>query len=287
MFNLFRAEIRKILSQRWMAILLLWIWPIGGIVVPLTVMALTLLNPPDATQTIKPTFLWTDTALSAWFVPTNLFGRILFITLASATFASEYQWGTWKNIVPRADRARLILAKYLAFTSILMVSIVVTSGLLTVGTGLLQTARSLPYPPEINSDVLQTFARDYLLEALLTLINTVIGVAFGAILATLTRSLVGGIIGGLTLVIGELGFISGVTTFGFALQSPEIAGLVRFTSSINIGNVQSWVRSGQPLTLLMKEAPTNSLAASFVILALWLIVLVALNLWIFQKQDLT
>src|SRR5258707_4533815 len=183
MLNLFRAEIRKILGQRWMAILLLWIWPIGGIIVPLIVMALTLLSPPDATQTIKPTFLWTDTALSAWFVPTNLFGRLLFITLASATFAGEYQWGTWKNIVPRADRTRLIIVKYLAFTSILMVSIVITSGLLTVGTGLIQAARGVPYPPAITADVLQTFARDYLLEALLTLINTVIGVAFGAMLA--------------------------------------------------------------------------------------------------------
>src|SRR5258707_11719212 len=162
MLNLFRAEIRKILGQRWMAILLLWIWPIGGIIVPLTVMAWTVLSPPDATQTIKPAFLWTDTALSAWFVPTNLFGRMLFTTLASATFAGEFQWGTWKNIVPRAGRARLIIVKYLAFISILMVSIIAMSVVVTLGTGLIQTARGLPYPLEINPYLFHSFIRDFL-----------------------------------------------------------------------------------------------------------------------------
>src|SRR5258708_1077280 len=277
-----RGETTKILAQRWVAILLVWIWPIGGIVLPLVLVVLSLLNPPDAQQSLKPTFLWTETALSTWFVPTNLFGRLLFISLASAIFSGEYQWHTWKNIVPRAGRTRLILAKFIAFPALLLFGFRILSVLLTIGIGIIQGLRGMAYPAAPTAEVLQTFGRDYLLQAALTLVNTLIGVAFGAILATLTRAILGGVIGGLLFVAGEIGFIAGVKTLGLALNSPELAGLMQFTSAISIRNIDSWIRTGQPILVppQIEGEPTSTLAGSFVVLIVWLVGLIALNLWI-------
>jgi ABC-type transport system involved in multi-copper enzyme maturation permease subunit len=287
MLNLYRAEVRKIMGNRWMAGLLVWIWPIGGLALPLIVLVLALLIPTGSGHGVMTEFQWTDAAIGAWILPTNLFGRLLFVSLAAAAFAGEYQWGTWKTIVPRADRIRLVLAKYLAFASLLVVAFFLASITLTFGIGLIQAARGLPYPPVLTADVLQTFVRDYLLQMLLTVINTLIGVAFGAILATLSRSILGGILGGIAFIAGEIGFVAGVTTLGFLFKSGEIAGLGRFTSAMSIANVSSWVQTGRPLPALFEGAPTHSLAASFAVLLVWLVGLVTLNLWLFQRQDLS
>ena len=37
---------------------------------------------------------------------------------------------------------------------------------------------------------------------------------------------------------------------------------------------------------VLELSPTNSLVASFVILGLWLVGLIAINLWLFQRQDI-
>lgn len=287
MLDLYRAEVRKILGQRWVAWLLIWIWPAGGIVVPLFVLVGTWLTPAGTDNGLRIIFRWTDTAIGTWILPTNLFGRLLFISLAVSIFANEYHWGTWKTIIPRADRMRLVLAKYLAFTSLLVLGFALTSVLLTIGLGIIQAARGLPYPPDLTLEVLQTFIRDYLVQVILTIINTLIGVAFGAILATITRSTIGGILGGILFIAGEIGFIAGMTTLAFLFKSPEIAGLARFTSSINIANISLLIRSNQPMPALYEGAPTNTLPASFVILGLWLVGLLTLNLWLFQRQDIS
>jgi hypothetical protein len=287
MLDLYRAEGRKILGQRWIVWLLIWVWPVGGILVPLLVLVGSWLTPAGADNGLRVIFRWTDTAVGTWILPTNLFGRLLFISLAVSIFASEYQWGTWKTIIPRADRIQLVLAKYLAFTSLLVLGFALMSVLLTLGLGIIQAARGLPYPPDVTPEVLQTFARDYFVQVTLTVINTLIGVAFGAILAIVTRSTIGGVLGGILFIAGEIGFIAGVTTLAFLFKSPEIAGLARFTSSINIANIASLVRTNQPLPVLYEGTPTNTLTSSFVILGLWLTGLVALNLWLFQRQDIS
>src|SRR5258708_7905721 len=230
MVDLYRAEVRKILADRWMAGRVVWIWPIGGLALPLVVLVLAMLIPVKSGPGVMTEFQWTNVAIGTWILPTNLFGRLLFISLAAAAFAGEYQWGTWKTIVPRADRTRLVLAKYLAFASLLVLSFFLASITLSIGIGLIHAVRGLPYPPVITPDVLQTFARNYLLQMLLTVINTLIGVAFGATLATLTRSILGGILGGIGFIAGEIGFVAGGTTLRFLFKSAEIEWLSRFPS---------------------------------------------------------
>jgi ABC-2 type transport system permease protein len=284
MLRLCRAELRKIIGQRIVAGLALWIWPIGGIVIPLCLLVAAFMASKD--NPVAPTIQWTDTALAVWNLPLNLFGRLLFIALAVAVFTGEYQWNTWRVIVPRSNRVQLLIAKFAVFTALVTVAFLVMSILITLGIGLVQAARGLPYPPELTSDTLQTFMRSYLVQIALMIVNTLIGMAFGALFAILLQSFLGGMIGALFFVGGELGFIVASTFMGLFLKAPQFASLSRFTPSMSITNIQSWVQRGVPSQTLIEGTPTATVGESFVILAVWLVILLALNLWIFQRQEL-
>ncbi len=287
MFDLYRVEVRKILAQRLLAGLVFWIWPIGGLILPLVLLVVVLVTPPDNPHGIKATFEWTAVALGTWTVPTNLIGRLLFVALATTIFSGEYQWGTWKIIVPRADRLRLILAKYLAFASLVLLAFTITSVFLAIGAGLLQAARGMPYGPPLTADTLQGFGAKYVLQAVANMISLLIDVAFAQLIATLTRSLLGGVIGGLLFLTAELGLIAGVTVLSMALNAPVVANLGYFTSSLSVANISSWVLYGEPTPVLVSGMGTSTVAQSFLILIVWMVGLIGLNLWIFQRQDLT
>src|SRR5258708_10515240 len=108
-----RGEIRKIMAQRGVSLLLVWLWPLVGVLLPLmlALVALANSNQPVTNNTLNAVVPWTSVGVWVWIIPTNIFGRLLFIALASAMFALEYQWGTWKTTIPRADRIRLVLVK--------------------------------------------------------------------------------------------------------------------------------------------------------------------------------
>src|SRR5260221_11968844 len=98
MLNLIRVEVRKILSQRLMAVLLVWLWPVGGIILPLLIVVLGFLTPSGAGATIQPTFQWTEVARGVWTVPPNLFGRLLFMALGRPFFTGDYICKTWEKV---------------------------------------------------------------------------------------------------------------------------------------------------------------------------------------------
>jgi ABC-type transport system involved in multi-copper enzyme maturation permease subunit len=286
MRDLFRAEVQKILGNRLIAALLFWLWPIFGAVVPLGLLIIALLTTPESGRQPPSVYRWTDTALSVWVLPGNyLFGRLFFISLAVAIFAGEYQWGTWKTIVPRADRMRLLAAKYAAFIVLVVLAFASMSLLLTVGVGIVQAVRGQPYPPALTPDVVQSFVMTYLLSALVTMFNLMIAVAVAALVAMLTRSIIGGIIAGLFFLFGEIGLMSALISFGVFFGIPQVMDLARFTSALNVVNIQSWLQYAKPAFTEL-GITGNSLIGSFVVLAVWLAGLVGINMLIFQRQDL-
>jgi ABC-2 type transport system permease protein len=107
--RLFRAEWRKITGNRWATGCMIWIVPalaVLGIALGLLTAVLssdfqTSLNDGPAT--------WTQMAVIAWLIPINPLGRLLLIGFTAVLFAGEYQWNTWKVIVPRSQRVPLIL----------------------------------------------------------------------------------------------------------------------------------------------------------------------------------
>ncbi len=287
MLDLFRAEWRKMTGQRWVVGFLLWIWPIGGALLCLILIAAELMSPATRAQIAQNPFHWTDVGIGAWILPTNIFGRLFIIGFAARMFAGEYQWSTWRNSTPYVSRAALIAVKYITLAALVMLTFVLLSVVLIIGVGVVEIVAGGSYPPALDAVVLRQFIGGYLLQASVTFIGTLIGSAFAAVAAMLTRSILGGVIGGLFFVFAEFGFLTGVTALGLLIGVPGIADLVRFTSTFNIANISSWALYGQPSQSLVQGTRVNSPAESFFILILWLVGLVGATMVIFQRQDLS
>ena len=102
MFNIFRAEWRKVFANFKLTSFLVWIIPIGYFAFQSVMILLSLFS---ETMTAGVEYFgsgdWTADSLSTWnmliFFPANLFGRMLPLAYMAVVFAGEYQWGTWKN----------------------------------------------------------------------------------------------------------------------------------------------------------------------------------------------
>ena len=71
MLDLYRAELSKILGNRLVSALLVWLWPILGIVMPVVLLGIAKLASPGGPGSTL-TFQWTDTALGAWLLVHSL-----------------------------------------------------------------------------------------------------------------------------------------------------------------------------------------------------------------------
>lgn len=294
MWNLYRAELQKTVGNRWVVGFLLWIFPVGalGVLVFVSLLALAMENFAQNFFTTPP--LWTDTVIAVWSFPTNTLVQMLLLGLTAVTFAGEYQWGTWKNILPRHRRMALIGVKFLTLGTLVVFSFVLMSIIVGFGFGVLTRIVDVPYGPALSATVLREFAADYTLNATLAFVTVLITAVYAAFAAMLMRSMVGGIVVGLFIVIVEP-----VTAFLFMpiaawMEWDWLLHIVRFTPTYNVNNISSWVRFDVPTNLSnfffeMRglTPPVDSVAFSLTVLAIWLAVGLSLILVLFDRQDIT
>jgi ABC-2 type transport system permease protein len=291
MFNLFRAEWKKVVKNYKLTTFLVWIYPVGMAAFLAILLIVQLSTKSSAQGAVAPSSgQWTADMLVTWNIvssfPVNVFGRMLPLAFMAVVFAGEYQWGTWKNLVPRNRRVALILTKLAALTVIVMTALVSTSVIVGLGQSLGHRMAGLAYGPALTGEVLADFARDYAREALLGMISLLILAAFAGSAALLTRSILGGLLFGFGFSIlepSELWLVLSIL-----LSKPEIVNLYRFTPTYNLNNVRSWLVDHSALAAVppgFTAQPT--LAFSVGILALWLLGLTALAGFVFQKQDIT
>lgn len=293
MLNLYRAELLKIIGNRWVTGLTLWIFPVGALGVVLLLAFLAGVMDDFAVQFFLEPPRWTKTMIDVWRFPTNILGQMFLIGLTAVAFAGEYQWGTWKNIVPRHRRAALILVKFLALGTLVLVTFVLMSLILGLGYGLIAKISGVSYGPAVTKTVLADFAQDYGFQAFVTFLTVLITAVYAAFAAMLTRSILGGVLVGLGIVVVEpiLSFLLAPLAFNF--NWPFLLTLIRFTPTYNIGNVISWVSQDAPNATIAfyYEAqglapPADSLGFSLLVLTVWVVVGIGLILWLFQRQDI-
>ena len=92
MLQLFYAEWIKVVGNRWRAAFLLWIFPVGTLAFVIMMAVLLAIAPlftdADVTGEMAMDNLnWSAQAISAWSVPTGLFGRLLVLALTAIVFA--------------------------------------------------------------------------------------------------------------------------------------------------------------------------------------------------------
>ncbi len=193
MRNLFRAEWIKIAGNRWVAGCLIWIFPLGALAF-LAVAGLVLALSSSARASLRQdeAILWTEQAISMWNFPNNPVGRLILLGFTAVVFAGEYQWQTWKNVVPRNRRAALILVKFLALGAFVVLAFSLMSALWTAGWAVLTRIADVSYGPRVTWAVLRDFGEDYALAAGLAFTSTVIAAGYAALAAMVTRSILGG-----------------------------------------------------------------------------------------------
>lgn len=123
MTTLFRAEWQKITGYRIVATLLVWIYPAGAALMMVLALIGVLLSESLRAGVQQSPPVWTQQSMVIWELVNSEIGRFLLVTFAAFVFAGEYQWGTWKNLVPRTARVPLILTKYAAFAVLITAAV--------------------------------------------------------------------------------------------------------------------------------------------------------------------
>ncbi len=285
--NLFLAEWQKIIGNRMVSLALVWIFPLaamaGAALVVLLTMSVADVRAVFASD--KVVDLWSHLAPELWALPSSVLGRMLLIGFATLVFAGEYQWHTWKNIVPRSRRSGLILSKYLTVGVSILLSFGSAIAILALGTAVATALAGGPLA-QWSDDALVDLARGFCLRAMLTLVSILIVTGFAALASIYTRSILGGVMIGLAVAIVEQFALMVLGQVATWLQDFRVLKVYRLTPTYNLANAASWLNSGHPDPLLSGLA-FDSLAFSVGTLLAWGLGLVALTSVLFQRQDIS
>lgn len=293
MVNLLRAEWIKTVKNYTVTSFLIWMLPVGFASL-ITIFAVAgLLS--ETMMEIDSAFSsgsWTHDMVGIWSVvitfPANLFGRMMPLAFMAVGFAGEYQWGTWKNIIPRNRRPALIMSKLVIQILVVMISLILTSLIIGVGWSVSHTLHDLPYGPKLNGEVLNSFIELYLQTALIGFISITILGGFAALAAIITRSILGGLLLAFFFSVIDAMSLAALMLFRNLLKLPELINLYQFTPTYNMDNLNHWFRYGVAQSAVAPGFTAElSMGVSYAILMIWVIGLVGLSIIIFQRQDIS
>ena len=286
--RLFRAEWHKIVGNRWMTGCMIWVFPALAVLVMILALLAAVFSSPFREGMRSEPALWTDVAILPWLIPNNPLGRGLLLGFTAVLFAGEYQWNTWKAIVPRGQRVPLILVKFFAVALFVVFAFALMSLLLTSGIGLVSLATSASYGPSLGSDVLTEFAQDYGLQMLYAFMSTIIAAGYVSLAAMITRSILGSAITGIVVSIGETMLFLPLYLVAELLDKEGLLHVYRFIPSYNLLNLFTWLNGETPggLELPSGQVIVDSQLFVELVLACWVIGLVTLTAFLFRRQDI-
>lgn len=293
MAGLLRAEWYKVVKNYVLTGFLVWIFPIGvAAFFAIAIVIGSISENAQRAMVATSSGQWTTDVAATWaFVtsfPANILGRMLPLAFMAVVFAGEYQWGAWKNLVPRSRRTSLILAKFATLTTVVMLALLMTSTVVGVGQWLSHQVAAEMYGPALTAQVVVDFLRDYAREALLGMTSLLVLAGFAALGALITRSILGALLIGFGLSLFESLSPVMLTILDRVLDESGLINLYRFTSAYNIDNVRSWLINDTALTGSQPGFTAEpSLAFSLIMLAIWVVGLVALAATVFERQDIT
>ncbi len=103
--------------------------------------------------------------LGAWNIPNEMFGRIILIAFTAVIFAGEYQWGTWKNLLPRRRRVPLIVNKFVTLGAFVVVAFGAASLIAGLGMFLPVKIAGGQYGPPLAAALQSDFVRNFAVQA--------------------------------------------------------------------------------------------------------------------------
>jgi len=290
MNKLLHAELQKIVGHRWVTGLLIWVFPVGALAASLLLILVSLLSPARLQYFGLGEIKWTDQMLSVWDIPGSALGRLLLIGFMAFVFAGEYQWGTWKNILPYNSRPRIILTKYLAVGLLILISFAAMSLIWSVGPGIAVRFTGGSYGPALTGAIVADFTGDYVFKIVLTFTVIMITAGYAALGGVITRSVLGSALIGIgAILLQELSMVILLLVSSLA-NEPGVLNLYRLTPTYNLYNVSSWMQSNVPYRVQIpgfEHLASDSMSFSVVVLAVWIITLVGMTMLVFRRQDIT
>jgi len=290
MSNLLKAELQKIVGHRWVVGLLIWIFPVGALAASLLLILASLLSPQGLGFFGLSNIKWTSQMLNVWSFPNSSLGRLMLIGFIAFVFAGEFQWDTWKNILPYYARAKFILVKYFAVGLLILIAFATMSVIWGVGPGVAITLVEGSYGPPLTNAIVTDFAGDYVIKVLLTFTAIMISAGYTAIGSMITRSVLGSALVGFGAVLLEELSVVIFLTISTLLRRPGVLNLYRLTPTYNINNISSWVINNHPYSLQMpgfEHITTDTMTFSGVVLVLWAFTLIAITMVLFRRKDIT
>lgn len=290
MISIIRAEWIKSFKYTRLMVALVWFYPIMAAIVLIIGILASLFSKGFAAYMQQS--LWNEDILAIWGMintfPGNIFTRIPLLAYMAVMFAGEFEWGTWKNIIPPSQRASLIIAKLITLTGIIIMSLIATSAVIVLFNLIAHALEGIPYGPPISGRILSDLIQVYFFEIILSILSILILGSFIAIAAMLTRSIIGSMLLGLGLSLVDLLSVGLFMILGNLFNRQNIVNLFRFTPSYNLENVRSWFLNNTALSQVPPGFNADlTLASSSLLLIMWIISLLAFIVWLFQRQDIT
>jgi hypothetical protein len=137
--------------------------------------------------------------------------------------------------------------------------------------------------------VLRDFAKDYGLHEFSLLITTIMAAGYAALAAMITRSILGSVVIGFIVSIAETMLLLPLSLIGDLLNTDSVVHIYRFLPWYNRANLFDWAFDNEPAAF---EMPSGKMIAdtqlfSEVVLVCWVVGLIALTAYLFQRQDIT
>ena len=286
MLNLFRAEWKKTTGNRCLVGCTIWIWPILSLVLMGIFLLVFLVDADSKTSLQADPVKWTDMALLAWAIPNNLIVRLVLMGFVTSVFATEYHHSTWKTVLPGNNRALVVLMKFVAIASFMVLAFMVMMIVMVAGFGLISIILGVGYPPTLSGHVLSEFLQDLVLNMMLTFVATMILAGVAALASIVTRSLLFGVVTsvGATLLEGIGVPIFVAIAYGL-LDQEWMADIYLLTPTYNTGNIFTWVNADEAAPHMVPDGSTLSLGISILILTIYMLIVVGGSVFAFQRQD--
>lgn len=234
-------------------------------------------------DTVATAAEWIKGTAIFWHGPGSAPGRILVAAFTALVFAGEYNWNTWKLIVPVRQRWQLIVAKWLVITGFVFIALLLTN-LLVLAEELIGTLQGSAIPDGVTlSAIVQENAR----AAAYSFIPIIFAMSFAALIAILTRSVLATIVLSIGLVILE-GMLPLLGIFAYQRAPGLTQFLIEATPLFHIDNLTNWAfyRTGAEMALSPEFTLSPAWGTSLAIVLAWSIAAGALAMAWFLRQDM-
>ncbi len=287
MLNLFRAEWKKTTGNRLLVGCTVWIFPAFGCAAVMLFSIILLASGEARQEFIADPPRWDDIGVGVWGIANFPISRLFLISFAATLFAGEYQYQTLKSVLPGNQRLQLIVTKFVTMTAFIVMAFIAMIVILVAGFGIVCLIFGADYPPSLTGSSVGEFLSDLLLNASITFASTLIFAGIAALVSILTRSILFGVMASVFLALLEsLGLIFGLVIIAAITRIESVTDLYLLTPTYNSANILQWVNENAPSPPIVEGRGTLGLWESVAVLGFWVILMVGLSVFSFQRQDI-